>query len=130
MRYWHKPQNSTVCSLGQHSSKFSLSSTVQAHSAASPQTCCILSSKCRTFTFSLLLVTTTLKCYCASVYTGEHNTPLCTAPVASPRTSKSCILCTTLWSTFFCQQEKTLQGNTVLGTKLEEKSQRAEVGLK
>lgn len=43
-----------------------------------------------------------------------------TTPVASPRISKSSILCTALWFTFSCQQEeRTLQGNTVLGTKLE-----------
>lgn len=38
VRHWHKTQNSIVYSLGQHSSKFSLSCTVQACSAASPQT--------------------------------------------------------------------------------------------
>lgn len=84
------------------------------------------------FFFSLWLPP--LMCHCASVYAGEHSTSLCTTPVASPRTSKSCVLCTSLWSTFSWQEEeRTLQGNTVLGTKLErekpESWSRTKVGL-
>lgn len=122
VRRWHKPR--TALSVPWDSTAASSVSPVlpkhilQHH----PQqcTCCIISSKCRIFTFFLLLVTTLSN---ASSRISVHrwaNTSPCATPVASPRTSKSCIICTTLWSTFSCQQdERTLQGNTMLGTKLE-----------